>query len=1035
MSNKFSSIHNNSNSFKYALGITDQIPNNIEINGGLKPAIAGLERSDGLPPIKKGKKNRPGSSDSQNPPSLSTATSSIPKVDHTNSFKMFAQDTKLSELENKIILMEQNQYQLISKLREYDLQNEVIKSKHNIQTEEENGRQNRIERIVEMLKDQSASEKNELKSKIELIEEIVSREEKVKIDQRLRDIELYKQMISSLTEKVTETVKLEIDARFKADLENKQLAQNIGQFFQKELDNIKYQIEELSVQQSTKNKEVSKDCSERALAITKYIDSQIEGNNDGHGKNLISLKNFVLKLTEELKVNMKNQELVNNNLTKRIKDIEGTSKLSSESSITSIKELEDRIISKIRDYKNYYETLVRNNITYVFDKVQVLGRSVDLNLEAISKGQQEENMRVARKIDELEKQQVLQFKAFSSDLDDVLLPTMKLYEDRLESYEAEINKMKSEIEKNLASVISRIEIKDVNDKIVRTLEYNELTESISKVKSEILDFGLNMNYEMGDMATNFKSTFMNLFERSKIMFERLNKMNEDNNAMFDFIEKTMEENTKDLKEHQDRIEIANMMNEMISNVEKREIDSDIANLKLADDLLNERCNNIKKMVLQEAEIREDCFIANDVKTVMDKVLSEFDKVDQMNFIETRVSSTEEMIALLEDNIDNKFKSTDEEVLRIEEASNSKFEIVNQMLRTKKDIENAEEIKRIEEELAEKRRAEVRTESLIKENQKFREMLEVKSMMEEMLNKFEFRNIYSNFEKIDKKLVKYDDDSINLKVKLRLNDNRLNKVEVGLTDLSSYVNDEILMKIISERMLTQISLDYLQDEINNGIKIVQDEEKELDRFNKTFDNKSKELELKLEEIGKGYEDQNNQRHKEVLENMESRLIKSLEKVKQDNVNMWTHSIALQQKLNNTEEVRKIIQTIPPVIFDRETSMKRIYELEHENNKNPKPTLVKAAGSIDKLNKEIEDKQKKTEVSDPQKNKQPNNTGNPQQPTSTDNQQQPNSTGNQQQDNASKSGSKRQINNQNESKNKLSEQNQQIDENAEKKRKPK
>ena len=62
--------------------------------------------------------------------------------------------------------------------------------------------------------------------------------------------------------------------------------------------------------------------------------------------------------------------------------------------------------------------------------------------------------------------------------------------------------------------------------------------------------------------------------------------------------------------------------------------------------------------------------------------------------------------------------------------------------------------------------------------------------------------------------------------------------------------------------------------------------------------------------------------------------------------------MQNKISTTEEVRKIIQTIPPVITSTEESLKKIWELQHPStNSNKiseyKPNLLKSKGNVDKI----------------------------------------------------------------------------------------
>ena len=60
-------------------------------------------------------------------------------------------------------------------------------------------------------------------------------------------------------------------------------------------------------------------------------------------------------------------------------------------------------------------------------------------------------------------------------------------------------------------------------------------------------------------------------------------------------------------------------------------------------------------------------------------------------------------------------------------------------------------------------------------------------------------------------------------------------------------------------------------------------------------------------------------------IDNKINSSLEKVKQDNVDMWINSIALGQKMNSPEEIRKIIKEIPPVIVPLDETLQKIMNL--------------------------------------------------------------------------------------------------------------
>ena len=361
MSNNFSNMHNNSNMFKNALGIEQ---NNMNLN----QPISNLDENSRpfLPPLKKpGSRSSSMTNGLEEKPFYDSKTSKT----HTSNFKLLANETRLNELESKLLIMEQNQFQLINQLKNSEFKNEIMNNDHKFFKNNEENRQERIEKIIELMKDQSLVEKNELKSKINLIEEILSREEKFKQEQRERDLELYKTMINSITDKVSETVKLEIDARFKADLENKVITQNMAQRFISEIDDVKTKIEVFESQNTIKHKENGKECSERANALSKYVDSQILEYSGGNSKSLNNLKTIISKLTEEIKNSIKNQDNINESLEFQLNRLSVEQAKKNQELLEQMQETEDRINGKLKEYKEYNEAIIISKNKALQDKL------------------------------------------------------------------------------------------------------------------------------------------------------------------------------------------------------------------------------------------------------------------------------------------------------------------------------------------------------------------------------------------------------------------------------------------------------------------------------------------------------------------------------------------------------------------------------------------------------------------------------------------------------------------------------------------
>ena len=143
------------------------------------------------------------------------------------------------------------------------------------------------------------------------------------------------------------------------------------------------------------------------------------------------------------------------------------------------------------------------------------------------------------------------------------------------------------------------------------------------------------------------------------------------------------------------------------------------------------------------------------------------------------------------------------------------------------------------------------------------------------------------------------------------------------DLEIKVNTSITKSNINNsvtQIITNTEIDNLYELINK-IKSTKFEAKIEDK--------------NLEKVFKLIED-NNEVTKKALANytdiLDNKLNTALERIKQDNINMWENSISLGQKVNTPEEIRKLIQEIPPVISPLDETLQKIMDL---NFKHPEP----------------------------------------------------------------------------------------------------
>ena len=210
--------------------------------------------------------------------------------------------------------------------------------------------------------------------------------------------------------------------------------------------------------------------------------------------------------------------------------------------------------------------------------------------------------------------------------------------------------------------------------------------------------------------------------------------------------------------------------------------------------------------------------------------------------------------------------------------------------------------------------------------------EIRDEVEKMMTKMVEECVLIEMKEESNKKIKNLDDKFNQKfieqenkntdMKLNIEENQ-KKDELLIKNLETRFNTSITNSNINNsvaQIITNTEIENIYDIINK-IKIKKTESK--------FDDKNLEIVFKrLEE--------NNEATMKALANytdiIDNKINKGLEKVKQDNIDMWENSISLGQKINTPEEIKKLIQEVPPVISPLNETLQKIMDL---NFKYPEP----------------------------------------------------------------------------------------------------
>jgi len=677
----------------------------------------------------------------------------------------------------------------------------------------------------------------ETKNKLTLLQEVVEKEEKFKFEQRERDLELYKNLFNTLTSKVSETVKLEIDARFQADMDNKSLAHTIAQRLMGEIDLLKRDIDK-SVKETKESLKVNNnECSDRAHNLSKYIDQQVSGNNEGLLKKYDNIKTLISKLTDQFKAHIVFHDEQLKNLQNKVNSQVDASSLIKEELMNYTIGLEERYQRKFKDLTLYLETIWKSNISVVNERVDLLSSKTDKNFLLLSQELVNTRKVLANRIDEIDTTSSLQFKTTVEDLEGILTK-MKHYDVLLEKFEKNNQTLNKKVETNIADVISKVNTWQTNDRVSKNIAHQELLGEVDKVRDELTHFSQQVELNMQSMVKNFESTYLSLFEKSKQTVDQITKMSENNFKIFNQIDNNIET----LQEESRRIEIANLVNSMLNKLEEENIYNVIDSIKSENtnksDYFKDKLENIEENI-RNVELNTI------VKEMIGKV--ELSLIgERLDNNSLNIEESEKMIFTRMDLLDTK----------IHIASNNIEEVRNELIQAKKDLNDN---------LAKKMDSKNNSDDNSIANQIINHY-ESKILLDNMLNKIEFDNIYSILNSTSSTSKGTPND---ISIKLESFNERLIKIDNEITETTATTK------------------------------------KVLNEYNSVIDSKVNNV---------------------------------MERLKKENLDMWTNSLKLENKTFTPDDIKKILKSIPPVIITREESKKMIKELETIVEKNPRPKLI-------------------------------------------------------------------------------------------------
>ena len=726
-------------------------------------------------------------------------------------------NSKLTELEAKYLSLEKNYESILNKISSNEKKIFLLQNNMNNNISNNNNLFSKTEKRISSTNEQDKFDRQItiLNNKIKYLEEMLKSDQEIRAKEKQKELDFTKNLFNKINSSLTNTIQMEVEQRFKADLLQKNSNMKEIDLLQNQINGIKLQCEQIQSNFLKKLEENNNECSERNQNLAKYVDVRLDDQN--LKKDSRELKKFLEKLTEQIKNNMNNQKIENDLCNKKIENSEKKLDNSIKEIYDFLGKIELRTINKIKNLKKYFEINLLTNNNLNEKNITKILKQFEKNFIFFS-----EELISSRHYSNLEFQNLhkkIKFhnQAMVSDMENLIKHQEQL-ENIVSNRFKEIEIIKKSIFKETSNLESKVNTYLRNEKIFRDVEHN-------LIKSEISNVSNSMN------------------NTNEAVFSSLNKILTENNKIQEFIKKKLGEIDNNILVHKSHI--AELRANVYDTVTKLLLD-EITQKAIEENLFQE----ISKLKLFEKSIRSN---REEIRKLNDRIVDAFKSLGGISQQGTKIN---DML------VEKEIRDDVEKMMA---------RMVEECVMAEAKEENNKKIKNLENKL--------------KENLKQQEQ-----------KNSELQNIIEQTGKNGEILIKDLEKRIN----------------------ASLTNSNIDKSVA--QMITNTDIENLYDIINN-IKSIKSEAK--------LENQNLEQVFKLIE-------QNNEVTKKALANytdiLDNKVNNILEKLKQDNINMWENSISLGQKINAPEEIKKLIQEVPPVISPLDETLQKIMDL---NFKHPEP----------------------------------------------------------------------------------------------------
>ena len=502
----------------------------------------------------------------------------------TDTVNPYIMDQKIKDLESKLTTMEKTNQILLERInnneRNFQLQLKQLQA-NNL---EERENRFKAEKVINNISEQNNANSNDLNIKLNMLQEALVKGDTEKQLQRQNDLESQKYLIGKLTEKITKTVKSEVEARYKADMDGKIFSQKINNKFENSLDILKKEIEEITNQTRAEMQNISKECSERTHNVSKYIDKQITEAIYGKGSANEELKNFVKKLTEQIKSSLTLISQKNEMMEKRMDNWEKRESDNKKDLIKLMNSMEQRLLKKAKDVKSFAELNITSHDKFLERQISDITLKLEKNISFLAGQLIDTRNKINQRFEKIFQDHHNQFKTICDDMQEICNRIYK-YEDNLKQYEKKYNESSLKIYKYMADTYARHDVHIIQERILHSIECNFMQEEINKLNSDLRENGVEFKENLNNFMTETRDTVQVINVKIKEQKDSMIEMGDKTLAMFDKVDREKE-----------AMEVTQIMNEMVTKVDNLMMLDSIRQSKQTEFMITENLEEHKRNI-------------------------------------------------------------------------------------------------------------------------------------------------------------------------------------------------------------------------------------------------------------------------------------------------------------------------------------------------------------------------------------------------------------------------------------------------------